>query len=116
MIIEEARINYHAEIAREYNIHVFGKLLDHLSKLNNKTGSSFNFRLFITAHCLAILFNHYPAVTEWIKNSVANQLAAFVIERKYLIKATFLVCNWYYPKMLYRDLFKKQFTKLTTDK
>ena len=64
MIIEEARINYHAEIARGYNIHVFGKLLDHLSKFNNKTGSSFNFRLFTTVHCLANLFNHYPAVTE----------------------------------------------------
>ena len=64
MIIEEARINYHAETARENNIHVLEKLLIHLSILNNKTGSSFHFLLFTTTHCLAILFNHYPAVTE----------------------------------------------------
>ena len=64
MIIEEARINYHAGTARENNIHVLEKLLIHLSILNNKTGSSFHFLLFTTTHCLAILFNHYPAVTE----------------------------------------------------
>ena len=62
MIIEEARIT---QRLRERIIYTFlEKLLIHLSKLNKKTGSSFHFRLFTTTHCLAILFNHYPAVTE----------------------------------------------------